>query len=124
MAKELNIIIADDDAVTCRGLRLLLIEHGHHVIGEAHDGEKLVELCLQHQPHVAFIDINMPKLNGLEAVERMRETCPQVYMIMITAMPTLDNVQRALRMGISGFVVKPFNAVKVVEALNNCLKQR
>ena len=124
MAKELDIIIADDDAVTRGALRLLLIEQGHRVIGDAHDGEKLVELCSLHQPDVAFIDINMPKLNGLEAVERMRETCPKVGMIMITATPTLDNVQRALRAGISGFLVKPFNMVKVVETLNNYIKQR
>jgi DNA-binding NarL/FixJ family response regulator len=124
MAKELNIIIADDDAVTCRALRMLLNEHGHRVVGEAHDGEKAVELCATHLPDLAFLDINMPRLDGFEAATRIRETVPKVGLIMVTAVPTLDNVQRALQVGIGGFVVKPFNAVKVVDAIDKCMKQR
>lgn len=124
MAKELNIIIADDDAVTCRALRMLLNEHGHRVVGEARDGEKAVELCATHLPDLAFLDINMPRLDGFEAAARIREGSPKVGLVMVTAVPTLDNVQRALKSGIGGFVVKPFNAVKVVDAIENCLKQK
>lgn len=124
MAKELNIIIADDDAVTCRALRLLLNEHGHRVVGEAHDGEKAVELCVAHSPDVAFLDINMPRMDGFAAAERIRSASPRVGLIMVTSVPTLDNVQRAMQVGIGGFVVKPFNAVKVVDAIGNCLKQK
>lgn len=124
MAKELNIIIADDDTVTCRALRMLLNEHGHRVVGEAHDGEKAVELCATHLPDLAFLDINMPRLDGFEAAARIRDTAPKVGLIMVTAVPTLDNVQRALQVGIGGFVVKPFNAVKVVDAIGKCMKQR
>jgi CheY-like chemotaxis protein len=124
MAKELSIIIADDDAVTCRALRLLLNEHGHRVVGEARDGEKAVELCATHLPDLAFLDINMPRLDGFEAAARIREATPKVGLIMVTSAPTLDNVQRALKTGIGGFVVKPFNAVKVVDAIGNCLKQK
>lgn len=122
--KELNIVIADDDTVTCRALRLLLNEHGHRVVGEAHDGEKAVELCAAHLPDLAFLDINMPKLGGFEAAVRIREATPKVGLVMVTAVPTLDNVQRALKTGVGGFVVKPFNAVKVVDAIDKCLKQR
>lgn len=124
MAKELNIIIADDDAVTCRALRMLLNEHGHRVIGEAHDGEKAVDLCSTHLPDIAFLDINMPRLDGFDAAARIREATPKVGLIMVTSVPTLDNVQRALQTGIGGFVVKPFNAVKVVDAIAKCMKQR
>lgn len=124
MAKELNIIIADDDAVTCRALRMLLNEHGHRVIGEARDGEKAVELCATHLPDIAFLDINMPRMDGFEAATLIRETTPKVGLIMVTSAPTLDNVQRALQVGIGGFVVKPFNAVKVVDAIGKCVKQR
>ena len=124
MAKELNIISADDDTVTCRALRLLLNEHGYRVIGEAHDGEKAVELCAAHLPDIAFLDINMPRMDGFEAAARIRDASPKVGLIMVTSVPTLDNVQRALQAGIGGFVVKPFNAVKVVGAIDNCLKQK
>jgi YesN/AraC family two-component response regulator len=122
--KALNIIIADDDSTTCRVLRMLLHEHGHQVVAEAHDGEKAVELCETHKPDIAFIDIDMPRMDGHQAAEKIRLTAPKVGMIMISNLPTLDNVQKALQVGASGFVVKPFNAVKVVEAIDNCLKHK
>ncbi len=124
LRKELNIVIADDDSTTRHVLRLLLREHGHKVVAEAHDGEKAVELCEVHKPDIAFLDINMPKMDGHTAAERIKQTSPKVGMIMVTNLPTMDNVQKALQLGISSFVVKPFNATKVVEAIDNCLKQK
>ncbi|OWW22125.1 hypothetical protein AYR66_24145 [Noviherbaspirillum denitrificans] len=121
---ELNILIADDDRTTRHVLRLLLREHGHQVVAEASDGEKAVELCDAHKPDIAFLDIDMPRLDGHLAAERIRLNTPGVRMIMVTNLPTLDNVQKALQVGISGFVVKPFNAVKVVEAIDHCMKQK
>jgi DNA-binding NarL/FixJ family response regulator len=122
--KPLRIVIADDDAITSGALRILLNEHGCQVIGEARDGERAVELCEAHRPDIAFLDINMPRLDGHQAVERIRACAPDTGMIMITSVPTLDNVQRALQSGITGFVVKPFSAVKVVDAIRNCLRQK
>lgn len=121
--KPLTVVIADDDSTTRHVLRLLLIEHGLQVVAEAFDGEKAVELCATHKPDIAFLDINMPRLDGHQAAEKIRKRAPKTGMIMITAVPTMDNVQKALQAGISGFVVKPFNAVKVVEAIRNCIKE-
>ncbi|HJV80032.1 response regulator transcription factor [Noviherbaspirillum sp.] len=122
--KALNIIIADDDATTCHVLRMLLREHGHQVVGEARDGEKAIELCEMHKPDLAFIDIAMPRMDGHQATQAIRQKLPNVGVIMISALPTLENVQTALQAGASGFVVKPFNAIKVVDAIENCLKQK
>lgn len=122
--KELKTLIADDDNTTCRVLRLLLREHGHQVVAEAHDGEKAVELCEAHKPDIAFLDIDMPRMDGIAAAQRIRNAVPSVGIIMVSNLPTMDNVQKALQAGVSGFVVKPFNAVKVVEAIDNCLKQK
>jgi len=122
--KKMNIVVADDDSTTCRVLRLLLHEHGHLVVAEAHDGEKAVELCETHKPDIAFLDIDMPRLDGHSAAERIRQSTPGIGMIMVTAQPTLDNVQKAMQHGASGFVVKPFNAIKVVEAIENCIKNK
>ncbi|HYC43240.1 MAG TPA: response regulator [Noviherbaspirillum sp.] len=124
LRKELNILIADDDSTTRHVLRLLLREHGHQVVAEANDGDKAVELCEVHRPDIAFLDIDMPRMDGHSAAERIRQAAPGVGMIMVTNLPTLDNVQKALQIGIDGFVVKPFNAVKVVEAIDNCIKHK
>ncbi len=123
-AKILNIIIADDDSITRHVLRMLLHEQGHQVIAEANDGEKAVELCETHKPHIAFIDINMPRMNGHQAAEKIRQNTPGIGMVMISSLPTLENVQTALQAGVSGFVVKPFNAGKVAEAIKNCMRQK
>lgn len=122
MMKKLNIVIADDDPTTRHVLRLLLRDSGHAVVGEAGDGEKAVELCHQHRPHLAFIDICMPHVDGHEAARRIRSFYPKIGMIMISTMPTLENVQTALESGAAGFVVKPFNAFKVEEAINSWLR--
>ncbi|HEY0845197.1 MAG TPA: response regulator [Noviherbaspirillum sp.] len=119
-----RVVIADDDSTTRHALRLLLHEHGLQVVAEASDGEKAVELCEVHRPDIAFLDINMPRLDGHQAAERIRQRVPNTGMIMISAVPTLDNVQKALQLGVSRFVVKPFNAVKVVEAVEDCLQQK
>ena len=122
--QELRAVVADDDSTTRHALRLLLRESGCGTVWEAFDGEKAVELCAQHKPDLAFIDINMPKLDGHEAVRRIRHASPSVGMIMITSLPTVDNVQRALQAGVAGFVVKPFNAEKVAQAIAQCLRQK
>ena len=123
-SKALKILIADDDPTTRSVLRLLLRDHGHEVVAEAGDGERAVELCQSLTPQIAFIDINMPRLDGHTAAERIRQAVPAVGLIMVTNLPTMDNVQKALQAGVSGFVVKPFNAVKVVEAIEHCRRQK
>ena len=120
----LNILVADDDATTRRVLRLLLHESGHRVVAEAPDGEKAIELCDAHRPHLAFLDIDMPGVDGHEAARRIRAAHPKTGMIMVSAVPTRENVQSALDAGACGFVVKPFNALKVEEAIRNWLKHR
>jgi two-component system chemotaxis response regulator CheY len=119
-----KIVIADDDSTTRYVLRLLLQEQLFNVVGEADDGEKAVELCAAHKPNIAFIDIHMPKMSGHAAAQQIRQQSPQTSIIMVSALSTLDNVRQAMEAGASGFVVKPFSAVKLTEAINNCLKKQ
>jgi len=120
--KDVRIVIADDDRVTRSVLRLILQEHDCTVIGEATDGERAIESCLALRPDIAFVDIDMPKINGHDVVQRVRGSQPGIRVVMISSLATLDNVQTAMRSGASGFVVKPFNAVKVIEAVRNCMR--
>lgn len=124
LPQNIKIIIADDDRTTRSALRLLLMENRYIVIGEAMDGEKAIELCLSLNPNIAFIDINMPKVDGHLAAQQIRQRNPKTGVIMISSLPTLSNVRQAMESGAGGFVVKPFNASKVVEAINNCMKSQ
>ncbi|MBS0307461.1 MAG: response regulator [Proteobacteria bacterium] len=119
----LNVVIADDDATTRMALRLLLQEQLHIVAGEAADGERAIELCSAHKPHIVFLDIDMPKLSGNEAARRIRELHPNIGVVMISGVATMENVREAMQIGAASFVVKPFSAAKVVDAVNNCLKK-
>ncbi len=120
--KTVKIVIADDDRLTLSVLRLMLRENHYSVAGEAMDGEKAVELCLNIKPDIAFIDIDMPKMNGHQAAQQIRLDAPGTKVIMISSLATVNNVQLAIQAGANGFVVKPFNAVKVIEAIDNCMK--
>lgn len=120
--RNISILVADDDRLTRSVLRLLLQEQLYTVVGEATDGEKAIELCLSLKPDVAFLDIDMPKLNGHQAAQRIKQDNPNIKIIMISALATEGNVQQALQAGASGFVVKPFNAIKVIGAIDHCLK--
>jgi two-component system chemotaxis response regulator CheY len=118
--QEIKIVIADDDRLTRSVLRLILQEERYQVVGEASDGERAIEACLMLRPDIAFIDIDMPKFNGHDVVQRVRDDHPHLKVVMISSLATLDNVQQAMRAGANSFVVKPFNADKVIEALRNC----
>lgn len=121
--EQVKIVIADDDATTRFVLRLLLQEQLYDVVGEAADGEKAIAMCATYQPHIAFIDIQMPKMNGHDASQHIRQQNPNTRIIMISALSTRDNVQQSMQAGASGFVVKPFSAVKLIEAIDHCLKK-
>lgn len=120
---KLNFVIADDDRMTRNVLRMLLRESYHHVAGEAGDGEKALELCIEHQPDIAFIDIDMPKLDGHQATQKIREQCRNTQVIVVSALATVSHVQQALQAGANGFLVKPFNSNKVNEAIQQCMKK-
>lgn len=121
--EPVNVLLADDDATTRMALRLLLQENLYHVVGEAADGEKAVELCMTLKPHVVFLDIDMPKLNGNQAAQQIREQHPKLGIVMVSAASTMDNVRQAMQAGASSFVVKPFSAARVADAVNTCLKK-
>ncbi len=120
---KLNFVIADDDRMTRNALRMLLHDAYHHVASEAADGEKAIELCIAHQPDIAFIDIDMPKLDGHQATQKIRELCKNTQVIVVSSLATASHVQQALQSGASGFVVKPFNSNKVNDAIQQCLKK-
>ncbi|HEX5312768.1 response regulator transcription factor [Aquabacterium sp.] len=113
----MKVVIADDDGITRQILRNLLTEAGHEVIGEAKNGQDVVESCLLHQPDVLYLDIHMPMLSGFEALPQIRQACPSVHVVMISASSTLENVRQAAKMGVSGFLVKPFTPAKVLASL-------
>lgn len=118
----MKILIADDDRTTRIILRMLLHENYFNVVGEAGDGEKAFELWESLRPDIVFLDIDMPKLTGHEVTARIRQECARTGIVVISALASANNVKQAIDLGANGFVVKPFNASRVIAAIEQCKK--
>lgn len=118
---ELRILVADDHELMRRGVRALLeAEAGWKVVGEASDGRELIKKVSETKPDIVVIDIGMPHLNGLEAARRLRDSFPEIK-ILILSMHNSERIARdVLEAGARGYVTKTDAArdlVLAVEAL-------
>jgi two-component system chemotaxis response regulator CheY len=119
--KKHTFLIVDDDSFFRMLLRQILRDEDYEVVGEAPNGEEAVRKCADLVPSVVLLDIVMPKLDGIEALERIKVLYPSTIVIMISGDATVDRVREAIGKGAAGFVVKPFNPAKVIENIRNCI---
>lgn len=102
-----KVLIADDQALLRGGLRAMLeAEPGIDVVGEAEDGAEAVELALRTHPDVVLMDVRMPRLDGIEATQRLLAAGSRARVLVITTFDLDEYVFRALRAGASGFLLK------------------
>ena len=101
-----KVLIVDDSAYLRNHLVKFLTEHGYETI-PAEDGEEAVRIYRQVRPDVVLMDITMPKMNGLDALGRIRMFDPSARVIVLTALGQKLTMGRAVRMGAKDFVVKP-----------------
>jgi two-component system chemotaxis response regulator CheY len=91
------------------------------VVGEAANGQAALDLCASLKPDLVCLDVLMPGADGLSVLRSLREHYPDTKVILVTGQSTSAVVQEALKLGASGFVVKPFNADKLLRAVYNAL---
>ncbi len=104
---KLRVFLADDHAMLREGLRMLVNSQGDmECIGEAADGRAAVEGVRELAPDVAVLDVSMPELNGLQATERIKQSCPQVKVLTLTRHTDDGYLQLLLKAGVSGYVLK------------------
>ncbi len=117
-ATRVKIIIADDHAVVREGIRMILeAQPDFEVVGEAEDGEEAVRLARKLDPDVVVMDISMPKQNGVEATQQIREALPGVQVLILTMHEEQTYLFQLLRMGAAGYVLKRAAATDLVEAV-------
>ena len=105
--KRIRILLADDQNVMRRGLRLLLESQPEfEVVAEAANGIQAVELAIKTAPDVAVLDISMPHLSGIEAAQRIAESLPGTAIVVLSMHADESYVLRALRAGAKGYLVK------------------
>ena len=115
MAK--NILICDDAAFMRMMIKDILTKNGYNVVGEAENGARAVEKYNELKPDLVLMDITMPEMDGIQALKKIKETDPSALVIMCSAMGQQAMVIESIQAGAKDFIVKPFQADRVIEAV-------
>lgn len=115
MAK--NILICDDAAFMRMMIKDILTKNGYTVAGEAENGAKAVEKYNELKPDLVLMDITMPEMDGIQALKKIKENDPGATVIMCSAMGQQAMVIESIQSGAKDFIVKPFQADRVLEAV-------
>ena len=115
MAK--NILICDDAAFMRMMIKDILTKNGYNIAGEAENGLKAVEKYNETKPDLVLMDITMPEMDGIQALKKIKEMDPAAKVVMCSAMGQQAMVIEAIQSGAKDFIVKPFQAERVLEAV-------
>jgi two-component system chemotaxis response regulator CheY len=113
-----NILIVDDAAFMRMMIKDILSKNGYIVIGEAENGAKAVEKYNELKPDLVIMDITMPEMDGIEAVKAIKGIDSKANIIMCSAMGQQAMVIESIQAGAKDFIVKPFQAERVIEAVS------
>ena len=119
MAK--NVLIVDDAAFMRMMIKDILSKNGYNVVGEAENGKVAVDKYKELSPDLVTMDITMPEMDGLEALKAIKATNPGATVIMCSAMGQQAMVIEAIQAGAKDFIVKPFQADRVLEAVKKAI---
>ena len=121
--RRISVVIADDNDMMRSILRGMLRGETYDVVGEARNGVQAVEMADRLKPDIVCLDVMMPEKNGIEALIEIKAARPNTVVVMITSNADADTVQQSIGNGASGFIIKPFNAARVLDTLEK-LSQR
>ncbi len=119
----IKILLADDHAVVRKGLQLFIgYEDNMQLVAEASDGDELIEMIQNHEADVLLLDLDMPKMNGITAIRKIREMAPDLKIIILTMHPEDIYGKTALQMGASGYVIKDDEPKKLIRSINRVIE--
>jgi DNA-binding NarL/FixJ family response regulator len=114
----IRILLCDDQALFRDGLRMLLSLYDDlEVVGEAETGDAAVKAALALKPAVVLMDLRMPGMNGIEATRRLRSSCPETRVIVLTTFREDEEIFEALRAGACGYLLKDIPADQLADAI-------
>lgn len=116
-----SVLIVDDAAFMRMMIKDILEKNDFNIIGEAADGQQAVEFYKEQSPDLVTMDITMPEMDGITALKEIRTHDPNANVIMCSAMGQQAMVIDAIQAGAKDFIVKPFQADRVIEAINKSL---
>lgn len=118
--EKIKVLIADDHLMVRQGLKQIVeLEPDIEVVAQASNGEEAVKLAQEFEPHVILMDINMPQINGIQAVTRLKEVgCPS-KVIMLTIHAEREYLLKTVQLGAAGYVLKDADSDVLIEAIRN-----
>jgi len=118
-----HILLADDEGIVTDALQFIIEKNfgGECQVAVAKNGRQAIELAEGFKPDIAFLDIQMPGINGLKAMEEIRAQNPNVKMLILTAYDNFDYAKEALRLGAVDYLMKPVNKKVIVERLTGIM---
>ena len=112
-----KVMICDDAAFMRMMIKDILTKNGYEIAAEAENGQKAVEKYPEAKPDLVLMDITMPEMDGIEALKKIKALDPGAKIIMCSAMGQQAMVIEAIQAGAKDFIVKPFQAERVLEAV-------
>jgi len=113
-----DVLLADDAGPSREILSAILRNFASGLrLHEVRNGADAVQAWRSLSPHVTMLDLDMPGLDGLQALQQIREADPTSFVAIVSAGSSLDNVRKALALGASGFVVKPYKPQRILDVL-------
>jgi DNA-binding NarL/FixJ family response regulator len=115
-----RVLLVDDHSLFRQGLRALLSKQSEFsIVGEAGDGKQAMEQALAHQPDIVLTDIELPEIDGLQAVSNIKRRLPAVRAVILTSSKSDEHLRRALRVGVDGYVLKDASYEELIRALHS-----
>ena len=125
MVRERKKILLVDDSTTVLLMERMILAKNQYDLVEARDGQEGVEKALSELPDLILMDVVMPRLNGFEAVMRLREeeATRAIPIIMVTTRGELESVESGYASGCTDYVTKPINGLELLTKVRSCLGQ-
>ncbi|WP_256761166.1 response regulator [Cohnella sp. WQ 127256] len=119
----IKLLIVDDEQIEREGLQAILHKgFPEVVIAQANNGKIAVKMAEEFQPDLILMDIKMPGMNGLEAIERINADNPSIKFVMVTAFDTFEYARLAIKLGVKDYILKPSKAGEIVATVGKVLK--
>lgn len=116
-----TVLVVDDSLFVTKQIKQILVSEGFNVIATAGDGEEGVEKYKALKPNIVTMDITMPKMDGVTALQHIMEFDKNAKVVMISALGKQELVKKSLLLGAKNYIVKPLDRKKVLERIVNIL---
>ncbi|OAB44866.1 response regulator transcription factor [Paenibacillus antarcticus] len=118
--RKITIVVADDQMLTREGLRTILdLEDDFEVVGVAKNGEEACKLAEALLPDLVLLDIQMPVMDGITALKRIKRSCPNIFVLILTTFIEADYIVEGMAHGASGYMLKDMDADKMITAIRD-----